>query len=190
MTFNMLAQGQERKRPQTGQDGELEEGYISGLDKSVTVFELASNTFIEIIINTSYLRYFPFLSFKNKTAGYFASKRWVYSRTAQNCNLVQANFGEVMGKSGEQRRKSLFYRGREWVGLLQSEDPLESTGSCNYSGFSLAGLFQVRVEKEMFLPPDGIVKQNGLAVSTFILPLGSAIDNQCWEAPAGLLSPF
>lgn len=76
--------------------------------------------------------------------------------------------------SREQRRGPLFYRGRSWEGLLETQSPLEEIGvpsivashwlSCE--GLSLAGLL---LAKEKTFPPAGIGKYR-------LLPIGSAID--------------
>ena len=52
------------------------------------------------------------LTLKSKTAHYSISKRWVYSGVAENSNLGKTRYNKTLGKSTEQRRGMLFYRGK------------------------------------------------------------------------------
>ena len=47
------------------------------------------------------------INLKNKTASYSTSKRWVYSRIAENYNLGQGSYSKAISKSTEQRRGRL-----------------------------------------------------------------------------------
>lgn len=64
------------------------------------------------------------VNLKNKTTGYFPSKRWAHSGMAENCNPGQASDSKTIGNSGEQRRETLFfffYKGKvgRWEGYYK-----------------------------------------------------------------------
>lgn len=61
-------------------------------------------------MNIKKLSNYDIVNFKSKPASYFTSKRWVYSGIRENCNPGQTSCCKTVGKSGEQRRGTLFLR--------------------------------------------------------------------------------
>lgn len=56
------------------------------------------------------------INLKNKAAKLFYQEKWVYSGIAENCNSGHASHSKTIGKSGEESRVLLFYKGKRGVG--------------------------------------------------------------------------